>query len=169
MTFTILTLKMVLATKSAFNETPLFIRFVWTILKTIANFIQGYTFTAIVTCYKMKMIRFVFFLIKFWVIIAGVFYNAKNRSSFITSKSSSKNLSNKNTGAFIVFKTKRELKCQFSGITEILWRTFWRNKCRSVFDVVKDSSYRVLRISVRLQKVFSSLWSSANKVKLDCL
>jgi hypothetical protein len=25
-----------------------------------------------------------------------------------------------NTGAFVVFKTKRELKCQFSRITEIL-------------------------------------------------
>ena len=25
-----------------------------------------------------------------------------------------------NTGIFVVFKTKRELKCQFSGITEIL-------------------------------------------------
>ena len=25
-----------------------------------------------------------------------------------------------NTGAFVVLKTKRELKCQFSGITEIL-------------------------------------------------
>ena len=55
MAFTILTLKMVLATKFAFNETPLFIRFVWTILKTIANLVQIYTFTAIVTCYKMKL------------------------------------------------------------------------------------------------------------------
>ena len=25
-----------------------------------------------------------------------------------------------NTGVFVVFKAKRELKCQFSGITEIL-------------------------------------------------
>ena len=25
-----------------------------------------------------------------------------------------------NTAVFVVFKTKRELKCQFSGITEIL-------------------------------------------------
>ena len=65
MAFTILTLKMVLATKSAFNETPLFIRFIWTILKTIANIFQIYTFTAIVTCYKMKIVRFVFFLFKF--------------------------------------------------------------------------------------------------------
>jgi hypothetical protein len=52
-----------------------------------------------------------------------------------------------NTAVIVVFKTKRELKCQFSGnmsafvfITEILWRTFWRNKWRSVFDVVKDCS-----------------------------
>ena len=46
-----------------------------------------------------------------------------NGSSIITSKSSSKNLSNENkhcTGVFVVFKTKHELKCQFSGITEIL-------------------------------------------------
>ena len=60
MAFTILTLKMVLATKSAFNETPLFIRFIWTILKTIANLVHGYTFTDIMTCFKMKMLRFVF-------------------------------------------------------------------------------------------------------------
>ena len=43
-----------------------------------------------------------------------------------------------NTGVFVVFKTKCELKCQSSGITEILWQTFWC-KWRSVFDVVKDS------------------------------
>jgi hypothetical protein len=29
-----------------------------------------------------------------------------------------------NTGVFVVFKTKRELKCQFSGITEILDKLF---------------------------------------------
>ena len=45
--------------------------------------------------------------------IAEVFYNVKNGSPFITSKSSSKNLSN--SSVFVVFKTKRELKCQFSG------------------------------------------------------
>ena len=36
---------------------------------------------------------------------------------------------------------KRELKCQFSGITEILWRIFWRNNWRSIFDIVNDSSF----------------------------
>jgi hypothetical protein len=65
MAFTILTLKMVLATKFAFNETPLFIRFIWTILKTIANLVQGYTFTGIVTYFEMKIIRFVFFYLNF--------------------------------------------------------------------------------------------------------
>ena len=29
-----------------------------------------------------------------------------------------------NTGVFVVFKTKRKLKCQCSVITEILWQTF---------------------------------------------
>ena len=42
--------------------------------------------------------------------IAGVFYNVKNGSSFLTSKSSSVVITN--TCAFVVFKTKRELKCQ---------------------------------------------------------
>ena len=36
---------------------------------------------------------------------------------------------------------KRELKCQFSGITEILWRIYWRNNWRSIFDIVNDSSF----------------------------
>ena len=55
--------------------------------------------------------------------IAGVFYNVINRSSVITSKSLSKNLSNEDkhcTGVFVVFKTKCESKCQFSVITDIL-------------------------------------------------
>ena len=51
-----------------------------------------------------------------------------------------------NTGVFVVFKTKRELECQFSGITEILWCTFWRNNWRSVFDVVK-----ILRLLPHIQ------------------
>ena len=38
-----------------------------------------------------------------------------------------------NTGVVVVFKTKHELKCQFSAITEILWQ--------SIFDIVNDSSY----------------------------
>ena len=49
-----------------------------------------------------------------------------------------------NTGVFVVFKTKHESKCHCSGnisvfvfITKILWKTFWRYKWRSVFDVVK--------------------------------
>ena len=51
--------------------------------------------------------------------LTEVFYNVKNGSSFITSKNSSKNLSNeKNTGVFVVFKTKRKLKCQVSGNIE---------------------------------------------------
>ena len=34
-----------------------------------------------------------------------------------------------NNGVFVVFKTKRELKCQFSGITEIF---------EELFDVIND-------------------------------
>ena len=56
-----------------------------------------------------------------------------------------------NTSVFVVFKTYRELKCQFSEniesvslFTEILWRTVWRNKWPSVFDVVKKLRYKVL-------------------------
>ena len=63
--------------------------------------------------------------------LAGVFYNVKNGLSFTIIS-----VMKTNTGVFVVFKTKRELKCQFSGITEILWRTFWRNKWQSVFDIV---------------------------------
>ena len=49
------------------------------------------------------------------------FYIVKIGSSIITSKSLSKNLSNeKNTGVYVVFKTKRELKCQFSGNIEFV-------------------------------------------------
>ena len=43
-----------------------------------------------------------------------------------------------NTASFVVFMTKHKLKCQLSGITEILWQTFWHNKWQFVFDVVKD-------------------------------
>ena len=44
--------------------------------------------------------------------LAEVLYNVKNRSLFITSKSSSKILSN--SSVFVVFQTKCEIKCQFS-------------------------------------------------------
>ena len=46
-------------------------------------------------------------------------------------------------GILIHVLSRRQQKHQclvFVFITEILWRTFWRNKWRSIFDVVKDSS-----------------------------
>ena len=47
---------------------------------------------------------------------AGIFYNVQNESSYIMTKSSSKNLNNENKHwCFVVFTTKLELKCQFSG------------------------------------------------------
>ena len=82
--------------------------------------------------------------------IVESFYNLKNGLSIITSKSSSKNLSNKNehcmqcSGVFVVFKTKHELKCTFSGITEILWHNNWQ----SIFDVVKILRYRMNEIAL---------------------
>ena len=65
--------------------------------------------------------------------------NVKNRSSIITSKSSSKNLSNEYTGVFVVFKTKHELKCQFSGNTSPLRRFF-----DELFDIIFDDPFLTL-------------------------
>ena len=48
----------------------------------------------------------VIYVLRYWVLRAGkkagVFYSVKNGSSFITSKSSYKNLVNTNTGVFVV-------------------------------------------------------------------
>ena len=74
--------------------------------------------------------------------LAQYFYNVKNGSSNITSKSSSNNLSNGEVfpenwhfnSCFVLKTTKAPL---FVFITEILWWTFWRNNWRSVFDVLK--------------------------------
>ena len=75
------------------------------------------------------------------------FYNVKNGSLFIMSKSLLKNLSNENKThsmfsenwhfslRFVLMTTKTPV---FYFITEILCQTFWRNKWRSVFDVVKN-------------------------------
>ena len=53
----------------------------------------------------------------------------------------------------------------FVFITEILWRTFWHYKWQSVFDVVKDSSFRVL---LRICFIFlvSPMWEIQKKFKL---
>ena len=53
-----------------------------------------------------------------------------------------------NTDVFVVFKTKRKSKCQFSGniecacffISEILWWTFRHIKLQSIFYIVKTSA-----------------------------
>ena len=47
----------------------------------------------------------------YWLILEEVLYNVKNWSPFITSKSSSKILSN--SSVFVDFQTKCEIKCQF--------------------------------------------------------
>ena len=47
-----------------------------------------------------------------FILKAESFYNVKFGLSITTSKVSKKNLSNENTGVFVVFKTKRKLKCQ---------------------------------------------------------
>ena len=91
-------------------------------------------------------------LMDFFVTKPGVFYNVKNGSSFITSKSSSDNLSNhKKHLCFCCLLDKTWIKMPkwtiflisskvFVLITEIFWLNFWRNKWQSLFDVVKDSS-----------------------------
>ena len=70
---------------------------------------------------------------------AEYFYNVKNGSSIITSKSSSKNLSNEYTSAFVVFKTKRELKCQFSGNIVCLFSLL--RFFEELFDVRNDNPF----------------------------
>ena len=52
---------------------------------------------------------------------------------------------------FVLKTTKTPV---FVFITKILWQTFWRNKWRSVFDVVKESSYSIL---------FFSAWAAQTK------
>ena len=76
--------------------------------------------------------------------LAQYFYNVKNGSSIITSKSLSNiSVMKTNNVVFVVYKTKHQLKCQFSGNTSPLLRFFWRNIWRSVFDVVKILRYYV--------------------------
>ena len=95
----------------------------------------------------------VFIFLNFLPLLAGIFYNVKNSLSFITSKSLSENLSNNNKYLrFCCLQDKMWIKMPnwtiflisskvFVLITEIFWRTFWRNKWWFVFDVVKDSSF----------------------------
>ena len=91
---------------------------------------------------------------------AQYFYNVKNRLSIITSKSLSKNLCNENKPwCFDVFKTKRELKWQLSGITtEILWQTFWRNNWQFVFCRCKNTALMVHQFFTCYNKNFELLF-----------
>ena len=59
---------------------------------------------------------------------------------------------------FVLKTTKTPL---FVLITEILWRTFWCNNWRSVFDVVKILRFSVLRIK-RLSQFWINLSDSMN-------
>ena len=80
------------------------------------------------------------------------------------SKSSSKNLSNENKHwCFCCLQDKTWIKMPIVWkhrvfwffITEILWWTFWRNKWQSVFDIVKDSSYCVIKFLILFSVVSS--------------
>ena len=65
---------------------------------------------------------------------SAVFVQLKKGLSIITSKSSSKNISNENKQwCFVAFKTKHVLKCQFSGNTSQLLR-FFDEVCDVIFD-----------------------------------
>ena len=71
-----------------------------------------------------------------------VFYNVKNRLSFIKSKSSSKNLSNENKHCcFCCLLDKTRIKMPNLWDYRDTLTTFWRNKWQSVFDVVKNLCY----------------------------
>ena len=53
--------------------------------------------------------------------IAQYFYNVKNFCQLLRQKVRQRiSVMKTNTGVIVVFMTKRELECQFSGITEIL-------------------------------------------------
>ena len=104
-------------------------------------------------------------LVWFLTVKARVFYNVKNGSSFIRSKSSSENLSNDNKYLyFCCLQDKTWIKMpkwtiflvsskMFVLITDIFWQSFWRNKWRSVFDVVKDSSLWCAYVISACQKI----------------
>jgi hypothetical protein len=83
-----------------------------------------------------------YFQIKWYEIYNSLqhFYNVKNGSSIITSKSSSKNLSN------VIFKAKHGLKCQFSGNTSPLLRFVDEH-----FDVIFDNPILTLVVSLDLR------------------
>ena len=75
-------------------------------------------------------------------ILVKYFYNVKNGSSIITSKSSSKNFSNENKQwCFCCLQGKTWIRVpilwKHFSITEILWQTFRHNIWRSIFDVVE--------------------------------
>ena len=86
-----------------------------------------------------------FFGLWFWKTNAykcSIFTTSKTDHQLLCLKVRQKiSLMKTNTGVFVVLKKMRELKCQFSGITEILWWTFWSNNWRFVFDVVKMLRY----------------------------
>ena len=76
--------------------------------------------------------------------IAESFYNIKYGSSIITSKVSQKIsvIKNMNTGISVVFKTKRELKCQNK---QFFWKhQFFFSLLRifdGIFEIIIDNPY----------------------------
>ena len=89
----------------------------------------------------------------FWMLARGSmaafsfcwsFYIVKSRSPFITSKSSSKDLSNENNHTLCFQRIGiliHALPWRQENILLRFFYKFWRNKWRSVFDIVKDSSW----------------------------
>ena len=117
-------------------------------------------------------------IIKICVSLAESFYNVKNGSSIITSKSSPKNLSNENKhtlcfqriGILIHILSWRQQKHQctavFVFITEILWQTFWRNNWWSVFDIAKIlRTYVLTRYNSLNFAVSMTVWIIRKKSK----
>ena len=75
--------------------------------------------------------------------LAEVFYNVKKRSTVMTSKHLSNNLSNENKHWYFWFlqdKNELKLKLMFS-LLRFFDEFFWRDNCWSIFDVVKASAF----------------------------
>ena len=55
-----------------------------------------------------------------YLLVSQYFYDLKYPSSIFTKVRQRISVMRTNTGVFVVFKTKCELRCQFSGVTETI-------------------------------------------------
>ena len=80
-----------------------------------------------------------------------VFYNVKNGYHLLRQKVRQRiSVMKTNTGVFVVFKTKRELNCQFSGTIECVCSHYW-DSLMNFFDIVNTSAF-VTKFPLRTEK-----------------